>query len=235
MTTSHKTMSVRSPQAGYDAAAPFYDDWRWSQFWSANEAPALAPWLDRMPDGPVLDAGSGTAKYLALIQQQRHKYVGVDLSGQMLEQGIKKAADAGLKNISAFYIADLRQLPLRSSSVNAILCARALSHLQDVKDAFKEFKRVLQSGGLILISDVHPNHPYKQTSIATPEGSVKIETFKHNLGGIIETVQSFGGLELLGLEEYRFSDLIWKPKTRFNKLRQRPQTPVFYTLALRKI
>ena len=227
-------IAVRSPQAGYDAAAACYDSWRWSQFWSANEAPALAPWLGRISNGPVLDAGCGSAKYLALIQQLGHEYVGVDISGNMLERGVKKATDAGIKDAAAFYTADMRQIPLKSDSVSGILCARALSHTEDVDDVFREFKRVLRSGGLVLISDIHPRHPYERTSIATPQGTVAIETFKHDLDALRDTARSIGGFDLLGLREYTFANLIWQPKDRFRKLRQNPRTPVFYTLALRK-
>ena len=225
--------AVLEPQAGYDAAAPFYASWQWSRFWSANETPVLADWLNRMPDGPVLDAGCGGAKYLDLIQQQKHRYIGVDVSGSMLEYGRKKATDAGFKN-AAFHAADMRQLPMPSNSVNSILCARALSHIKDPQEVFREFKRVLRSGGLIVISDIHPNHPYENTSIAAPQGAIAIATFKHPLDALADTAQASGGLELLGLREYHFSDLIWKPKNGFNKLRHSPDTPVFYTFALRK-
>ena len=227
-------IAALEPSAGYDAAAPYYDSWRWGRFWSRNETPALAPWLSQRPAGEILDAGCGSAKFLARLKRRGQSYSGVDVSGGMLENAQKRAADMGLREETAFYNADLRQVPLKDGSVSGILCARALCHIEDPRDAFREFRRVLRDGGWLILSDVHPRHPYERTSIAAPGGAIKIETFKHALNALLDSALSAGGMELMGLREYRASDLLWKPRADFDKLLQSPETPVFYTLALRK-
>ena len=228
-----KDALIVNPETGYNQVAPYYDSWHWSQFWKANEAPIVASWLNTVSKGTVLDAGSGTGCYRALIERMGLAYIGVDLSSYMLEIGAQKAREVG-DNASAFHLGDIRQIPLSSESVDAVLCTRVLSHIEDAKDAFKEFKRVLRSDSLAIISDIHPAHPYEHTGIKVPSGKVTIETHKHNMNHLIDVVKTLGGLEVLSVREYKVADLMWKPDVRFSKLSYRPQHEVFYTLALRK-
>jgi len=55
-------------------------------------------------------------------------------------------------------VADVRCIPIPSCSEDCILAAFMLYHLDDVRDALREFKRVLKPGG-ILLTTYQPHQP----------------------------------------------------------------------------
>jgi ubiquinone/menaquinone biosynthesis C-methylase UbiE len=73
----------------------------------------------------------------------------VDLSEDMLALARNK-----LPNVD-FRYGDLTALPVADDSVDAVVCALALVHLEDLSSAMREFARVLRAGGRLVISDVH--------------------------------------------------------------------------------
>jgi len=125
--------------------------------------------------------------------------------------------------------ADLAALPLVSSRFDWVLSTRVLSHISDIRAVFREFRRVLKSGGECLISDVHPEHPYTRVSIQTDVGDIAIETHKHPIEVLRSSIRETDGLLIRSLDEYRLSDLAWKPPPEtFGKLYLNPDKPVFF-------
>jgi SAM-dependent methyltransferase len=83
----------------------------------------------------VLDAGAGEARQRALFQ--RGRYIALDLG----------TGDAQW-NYSALDIrGDLQRIPLRSGTVDRILCMVVLEHTRDPRGVIQEFARVLKPGG----------------------------------------------------------------------------------------
>jgi ubiquinone/menaquinone biosynthesis C-methylase UbiE len=76
--------------------------------------------------------------------------IGVDQSPEMLAQAAAKVPQA------QFRVGDLASLPIADASVDLVLRALALSHLDDVEEAVAEFRRVLRPGGRLIVTDVHP-------------------------------------------------------------------------------
>src|SRR4029077_7499692 len=52
-----------------------------------------------------------------------------------------------------FREASLSALPLADDSVDLVVCAIALSHVEDIAPVFAEFVRVLRPGGPLVVSD----------------------------------------------------------------------------------
>jgi ubiquinone/menaquinone biosynthesis C-methylase UbiE len=225
------------PRQGYDLIAPYYEEWRWFKFWRLNEAPLIRQWLESLPRGLGLDAGSGTGPYIPDIIELGHRCVAVDLSHQMLR--INKQGRAAQTNAAAAVShvqADVSTLPFNESQFDWILCSRVLSHLPSQMIVLQEFARVLKSGGECLISDVHPEHPYKHVSIPAWNGEIAIETHKHSLGSLKTVVSDIRDLQIVSLNEYYFRNLLSKPsRAEFEKLYRYSDAAVFYICRLKKL
>jgi SAM-dependent methyltransferase len=132
-------------QEGYAMWAPLYDE-------PGNalleiEGPIVRGILDDLPVGVALDAACGTGRHTAYLAQLGHTVVGVDSSPEMLAVAREKVP-AG-----EFHQAELDALPLAGDSVDLIVCAIALSHVEDIRPVFAEFVRVLRPGGTLVVSD----------------------------------------------------------------------------------
>ena len=132
-------------QEGYAMWAPFYDE-------PGNalleiEQPIVREILDGLPVGVALDAACGTGRHTAYLAQLGHRVIGVDSSSEML--AVAQAKVPG----GEFHQAELEALPLADDSVDLVVCAIALSHVEDIAPVFAEFVRVLRPGGNLVVSD----------------------------------------------------------------------------------
>jgi ubiquinone/menaquinone biosynthesis C-methylase UbiE len=130
---------------GYDRWAPFYDE-------PGNELleieqPIVREILDGLPVGVALDAACGTGRHTAYLATLGHEVIGVDTSPEMLARAREKVPDG------VFYEADLHDLPLADDAVDLVVCAIALSHVEDLDRALAELVRVLRPDGHLVISD----------------------------------------------------------------------------------
>lgn len=95
----------------------------------------------------VLDAGCGTGWGAAGLRcaVPGLRVVGSDLSAGMLG----RAASAGAAPLLQ---ADATRLPLRTGSVDVLLCRGVLHHLPDVGAALREWRRVLRPDGAVVVA-----------------------------------------------------------------------------------
>ena len=49
-------------------------------------------------------------------------------------------------------ISDIANIPVDNDSFDAIMCIEVFEHLTDPLDALKEFKRILKSGGMLILT-----------------------------------------------------------------------------------
>lgn len=113
------------------------------------EEPPVRAILAELPVGAALDAACGTGRYAAHLQQLGHRVIGVDVSREMLTVARRRLPDVDLRE------GTLDRLPLDDSSVDAVVCALALSYVKDLRPVLAEFARVLRPGGHLVISDAH--------------------------------------------------------------------------------
>lgn len=133
--------------AGYRSWAGTYDEPGDAAF--DIEQPVVHDILDTLPMGTVLDAACGTGRHAAYLAAAGHRVIGVDSSPEMLEKARIRLPQTDLRR------GDLEALPLDDDSVDAAVCALALTHLPRLDKAIAEFARVIRPGGHLVISDIH--------------------------------------------------------------------------------
>ena len=128
----------------YDGWAPTYDT---PNTMIEMEEPVLLPILDALPVGRALDAACGTGRIAAHLLARGHDVRGYDASPGMLAVARAKLPGVELGE------ADLRDLPVGDSSVDVVVVALALGHVDDLDPVFAEAARVLAPGGHLVVSD----------------------------------------------------------------------------------
>ena len=135
----------------------YYDEWTKSYeqdvlSWG-YEAPAVAvEFLSSRvkPEAQILDAGCGTGLVgQALKAKGYHDVVGVDLSSDSLDLAAKTQSYRALAE------ADFTELPvnLLDDSFGALLSVGVLSYLPNLEDVLREFCRVVEPSGLIVVTE----------------------------------------------------------------------------------
>lgn len=142
----------------FEKAATSYDDAAVLQKEVANR---LVERMDYMSMKPVsiLDAGSGTGFVSELLATRfpKAKIMALDLAFNMLKQAKQKRSFKQRWNRQFQYIhAEVENLPFTDASVELIISGLTLQWCQDLPKVFREFKRVLAPGGLLLFSSFGP-------------------------------------------------------------------------------
>jgi len=100
-------------------------------------------------EGVVCDLGCGPGQVARYLRDQGVKEVmGIDLSGAMVAQARRLNPDI------EFLEANMYRLPARNEAWGAIVAFYSLIHIprREVPQVLREFRRVLRTGGLLLIA-----------------------------------------------------------------------------------
>ena len=146
-------------RASFEKAASSYDAAAVLQQEVANR---LVDRMDVMSMKPVsiLDAGSGTGFVSQLLAERfpKAKITALDLAYNMLKQAKNKRTFKQRWNKRFNYVnAEVENLPFADASVELVISGLTLQWCQDMPKVFKEFKRVLAPGGLLLFSSFGPD------------------------------------------------------------------------------
>lgn len=137
-------------RTGYDAVAPEY-------------AGAFSNELDRKPldrallaalieetaaGSLIADVGCGPGHVAAWLHAHGARALGIDLSPGMVE--VARAAYPDVE----YRVGDMRTLPAEEGEWGAVVAFYSIIHLppEDLKPAFRDFRRVLRPDGLVLIA-----------------------------------------------------------------------------------
>ena len=142
----------------YDALAPWYhlvyQDWEVSV---ARQGQALASLLaseGRSPSQDVLDAAVGIGTQALGLATRGFQVTGSDISPVAVHRAGDEAARVGIQMHRI--IADMRALPVRSATFDAVIaCDNALPHLlseDEIHQALQECLRCLRPNGSCVIS-----------------------------------------------------------------------------------
>lgn len=104
----------------------------------------------------ALDVGTGTGRYALKLARRGIAVAALDFSPEMMHVARLAARKEGLPiDFLPGSIDD--NLPFAFQQFDFLICALALCHVSDLAHAFREFYRVLQPGGYLLISAFHPD------------------------------------------------------------------------------
>jgi ubiquinone/menaquinone biosynthesis C-methylase UbiE len=134
----------------YDAVAPAYDRRYEVQRFGELDATARQFLMAATPPD-VVEVGCGTGHWLALVEPNAHSCVGIDPSREMLVRAQATAPRALLIRGRG------EQLPLATASADRMLCINALHHFGDHLQFSREARRVLRTGGAVLIVGLDPH------------------------------------------------------------------------------
>jgi len=120
----------------------FGQNGRWRRAMIGRIAPA--------PGQAVLDVASGTAGVaLQITARTGASVVGVDLTEQMLRQGQRNVADAGLSDRIRLTAGRAEQLPFADATFDALTFTYLLRYVLDPQATLTELARVVKPGGQV--------------------------------------------------------------------------------------
>ncbi|MFI6504793.1 class I SAM-dependent methyltransferase [Nonomuraea typhae] len=116
------------------------------------ERPAVLALAGDVTGRRILDAGCGSGPLFAALRERGAVVSGLDSSAGMLEQARRRLGDdADLR------LADLRDpLPFADDAFDDVIASLVLHYLEDWGPALSEIRRVLRTGGRLIVSVDHP-------------------------------------------------------------------------------
>lgn len=171
----------------------------------------LANQLEKLPKGrKILDAGAGECYYSRYCKHL--KYVSQDIA-KYDGKGNKEGIQTGERDYSLLdIISDITEIPAKSGSFDAVLCAEVIEHVPDPLMALKEISRVLADSGTLLLTA-----PFVSLTHYSPYyyySGFSINFYKVNLphyGFTIEEIYTYGNyFDYLALELLRAPIVCWR-------------------------
>ena len=99
----------------------------------------------------VLDLGCGAGRFVAALRDAGADPVGVELADAALERARRNVEGADLRALGAD-----GAIPLEDASVDLVWCSEVLEHVPDTAALLSEARRVLRTGGRLLLTT--PSH-----------------------------------------------------------------------------
>ena len=128
-----------------DEVAQEYDEKRFSRggrLIDRREKEAVLDAVGPLEGQEVLEIACGTGRFTVMLAERGADIVGLDISAPMLQQGRKKARDAGVADHLEFMRGDAARLPFPDDHFDTVFAMRFF-HLADTPAAFlSEMRRV---------------------------------------------------------------------------------------------
>lgn len=126
----------------------YNSDWCVQRFFQRRRTDTIKKMLGASNGDVILDVGCGSGVQLRSLEIASPKLlIGTDVNRNALIYAKNKKIPQ-----SEFIVADAQYLPFKSQTVNKIICAEIIEHLNEPELMIAETQRVLQNGGSIVIS-----------------------------------------------------------------------------------
>ncbi|OIB56722.1 methyltransferase type 11 [Natrialba sp. SSL1] len=141
----------------YDKLAQTYKTQEEDPYCADLEFPAMTELIPNVEGKRVLDAGCGHGRYAAWLIERGAEVLAVDENSNMLEQARERIGDR----------AEIRQADITDplefaddGAFDGVICGLSLHYVEDWREAFTEFARILRPGGFLVFSAQHPVDEY---------------------------------------------------------------------------
>lgn len=145
MKTADETERVRRY---WDHYAPKFD--RSMDFWEKVLFPGGRQWVCAQASGEALEIAVGTGRNLRHYPEGV-RLTGIELSPAMLEIAREHLTASGRE--ANFRLGDAQALDFPDESFDTVVCTLSLCSIPDDRKAVSEMKRVLRSGGRLLLME----------------------------------------------------------------------------------
>ncbi len=148
---------MRQVQSNFGAAAADYVTSKVHA--SGQDLPWLVEVMALTGTERVLDVGTGAGHTAFTLAPYAAEVVALDITREMLATAQQVAAERHLQNIR-FLEGDAQALPCADASFDVVTCRKAAHHFPYVRQAVREWARVLKPDGkLALIDSISPEEP----------------------------------------------------------------------------
>ncbi|HJZ79409.1 MAG TPA: class I SAM-dependent methyltransferase [Pyrinomonadaceae bacterium] len=171
--------------------------------------------------GSVLEIGCGTGKNTALLAGIAGKVNAIDFSAAMIAKAKEKST---FDNVT-FTVADITERwPCPDASTDLVTCNLVLEHINDLSFIFSEATRVLNGGGQLFVSELHPFRQYLgvQARFEHKQETTKIEAFVHHVTDFTDAARHHN-LILESMKEWQHEEDRDKPPRLISFLFTRPE------------
>lgn len=205
-------INKRWVRRAFDRAALTYDD---AAVLQREVCTRMLEHLDpvKMVPKTVLDVGAGTGFGVGLLMKRYKKarITAVDLAPEMLKLAAKQGS--WLRR-PAVLCADADRLPVADNSIDMIVSSLMLQWSGDLERTFREFKRVLKPGGVLMFATFGPDTLMElRSSWAQVDGDGHVNQFAdmHDVGDALQRCQFADPVmdrEMLTLTYAKVTDLM---------------------------
>ena len=164
------------------------------------EAKALRDSVSASTPLDILEIGCGTGKNTEWLLTKAKHLVAADFSAEMLNRAKEKIT---AKNV------EFRQFDLRNEwefpekQFDLITCSLALEHIENIDFVFGQANKVLRTGGLFYIGELHPFKQYQgsKARFDTGSGVYELECFVHHVSEFFAAATN-NNFECVDLKEW---------------------------------
>ncbi len=150
------------------------------------------------PGEVVVDLGSG-AGFDALLSAEKlgpeGRFIGVDMTPEMLERARTNAVNAGYARTVEFREGLIENLPVASETVDAVISNCVINLSPDKPQVFREAYRILKPGGRLAVSDILLTQPLP------PDVADLAASWIACVGGASTEEEYFGYIRAAGFED----------------------------------
>jgi len=154
------------------------------------------------PGEVVVDLGSG-AGFDALVSAEKlgpeGRFIGVDMTPEMLERARTNAVNAGYARSVEFREGFIENLPVASDTVDVVISNCVINLSPDKPRVFREAYRVLKPGGRIAVSDILLSQPLP------PEVAKVAASWIACVGGALVEEEYFAHIRAAGFEDVEYT------------------------------
>jgi malonyl-CoA O-methyltransferase len=183
-----------SPLAAYELWADSYPPRPHNPLMEAEQA-VVSRLLDQSSANCALDVGTGSGRYLPLLQARAHRVVGVDVSMAML------ARNRGPWRVNG----DACRLPFRSGAFGLVNASLTVGDIADLAGWMREISRVMRPGARFVYSDFHPSWTERgwERTFQAADGAKHVVSFvPHAIDAHLAAIEA-AGLRVLAIREPR--------------------------------